>query len=177
MQHYRNHKINPIDVIVEYQFCFRLGNVIKYVLRHRYKGGRNDLMKAVWYLVHYLTGNSGLSSTIVKLVEDQPVPVCNDPAGYYTDNINDIVHDAVRRWGKVFYSKLCAENIREGLPTIVWNTMLFESGINHTKYASMAFDLLEKAFEQVDWDMVAATIEHEMERENERESEGPEQCD
>lgn len=61
-------KINPshyegkngmqsIDIIEEFNLDFNLGNVIKYVLRHRNKNGLEDLEKASWYLeraiVHY----------------------------------------------------------------------------------------------------------------------------
>lgn len=39
-----------IDVIEAFDLNFRLGNVVKYVLRERKKGGLDDLKKARWYL-------------------------------------------------------------------------------------------------------------------------------
>lgn len=48
--HYAKHKIQPWDVIAEYNLDFWLGNVVKYVLRHQDKGGVEDLEKALHYL-------------------------------------------------------------------------------------------------------------------------------
>lgn len=49
--------MQSIDIIEEFNLDFNLGNVIKYVLRHRNKNGLEDLEKASWYLeraiVHY----------------------------------------------------------------------------------------------------------------------------
>ena len=44
-----------IDVIEGYSLDYHLGNVIKYVLRHNYKGKPlQDLKKAQWYLNRYI---------------------------------------------------------------------------------------------------------------------------
>lgn len=49
--HYNVAGIEVIDVIEAYNLPYRLGNVIKYVLRADYKGRRvEDLKKALWYL-------------------------------------------------------------------------------------------------------------------------------
>jgi|PlaIllAssembly_1097288.scaffolds.fasta_scaffold2039781_1 hypothetical protein len=50
--HYTKHKVQPWDVIDEYQLNFWLGNVIKYILRHQDKNGIEDLRKALHYLQH-----------------------------------------------------------------------------------------------------------------------------
>ena len=43
--------IQPIDAIDSWELDFNLGNVIKYVARHKDKGKpREDLMKALYYL-------------------------------------------------------------------------------------------------------------------------------
>ena len=47
--HYQT-KIQPIDYIYENQLGFIEGNVIKYVSRHRYKNGAEDIKKAIHYL-------------------------------------------------------------------------------------------------------------------------------
>ena len=50
-KHYNNNGIETIDVIEAYNLNFRLGNVIKYVLRSDLKGNKiQDLEKALWYL-------------------------------------------------------------------------------------------------------------------------------
>ena len=49
-KHYNSHP-SGIEVIqITKHMNFPLGNVIKYVLRHEYKGGVQDLKKARWYL-------------------------------------------------------------------------------------------------------------------------------
>jgi hypothetical protein len=42
--------IQPIEFIVENDIPFREGNIIKYVCRHKKKGGKKDLEKALHYL-------------------------------------------------------------------------------------------------------------------------------
>jgi hypothetical protein len=48
--HYKRNGIEAVDVIEAFELNYRLGNVVKYVLRHVCKGGVNDLKKAQWYL-------------------------------------------------------------------------------------------------------------------------------
>ena len=43
-------KIQPVEFIVKNDIPFREGNIIKYVCRHRDKGGVDDLLKAQHYL-------------------------------------------------------------------------------------------------------------------------------
>lgn len=58
--HYETGKYECIDVMLEIfgvdvvrSFC--IGNVFKYVYRHRSKNGIEDLQKAKWYLDKYLS--------------------------------------------------------------------------------------------------------------------------
>lgn len=49
--HYRTHPSGIEAINVARRFNFNIGNAIKYVLRHRYKGRPiEDLSKAVWYV-------------------------------------------------------------------------------------------------------------------------------
>lgn len=51
--HYTYGKIESIDVIEA--FGFHLGNVFKYIARHKHKGQPlEDLKKAKWYLERYI---------------------------------------------------------------------------------------------------------------------------
>lgn len=43
-------KIQPVEFIVKNDIPFREANIIKYVCRHRDKGGVDDLLKAAHYL-------------------------------------------------------------------------------------------------------------------------------
>lgn len=42
--------IQPIDFIVKNELGYREGNVIKYVVRHGSKNGKEDIKKAIHYL-------------------------------------------------------------------------------------------------------------------------------
>lgn len=49
-RHYNAGKFEVIDVIEDWDLGFHLGNAVKYIARHPYKGGIEDLRKARWYL-------------------------------------------------------------------------------------------------------------------------------
>lgn len=51
--HYRNKAIEPIRYVMENKLGYCEGNVIKYVTRHREKGGAQDIKKAIQYL-HFI---------------------------------------------------------------------------------------------------------------------------
>ena len=48
--HYKNMAIQPLEYIVKNNLNFVEGNVIKYVTRHRFKNGLEDLKKARHYI-------------------------------------------------------------------------------------------------------------------------------
>ena len=48
--HYKNYKIQPIEFIIKNNIGFVEGNIIKYVLRFKEKGGAVDLEKAKHYI-------------------------------------------------------------------------------------------------------------------------------
>ena len=48
--HYKKYKIQPIEFIVKNNIGFVEGNIIKYVLRFKEKGGVQDLEKAKHYI-------------------------------------------------------------------------------------------------------------------------------
>lgn len=49
-KHYTSGSIQPIDFIEANNLNFNEGNVVKYVTRHKYKNGLEDLKKAKFYL-------------------------------------------------------------------------------------------------------------------------------
>lgn len=49
-EHYAQQGIEPIDYIEANKLNFSEGNVVKYVTRHRKKNGKEDLLKARWYI-------------------------------------------------------------------------------------------------------------------------------
>ena len=48
--HYRSLKIQPSKFVIENELLFPEGNVIKYICRHRFKNGKEDLEKAVHFI-------------------------------------------------------------------------------------------------------------------------------
>ena len=48
--HYKKMKIQPSKFVIENKLLFPEGNVIKYICRHQYKGGKQDLEKAIHFI-------------------------------------------------------------------------------------------------------------------------------
>ena len=48
--HYKKMKIQPSRFVIENELLFPEGNVIKYICRHRFKNGKEDLEKAVHFI-------------------------------------------------------------------------------------------------------------------------------
>ena len=48
--HYKKMKIQPSKFVIENKLLFPEGNVIKYICRHQYKGGKEDLLKAMHFI-------------------------------------------------------------------------------------------------------------------------------
>ena len=49
-KHYLNYKIQPSRFVVENRLLYPEGCVIKYILRHQDKGGKQDLLKAKHFI-------------------------------------------------------------------------------------------------------------------------------
>ena len=59
--HYKDAAIQPVEFIHKNKLGFCEGNVVKYISRHKEKGGINDLLKAKHYIdllidMEYLDG-------------------------------------------------------------------------------------------------------------------------
>jgi len=48
--HYKKMKIQPSKFVIENKLLFAEGNVIKYICRHPYKDGKQDLEKAKHFI-------------------------------------------------------------------------------------------------------------------------------
>ena len=48
--HYKKMKIQPSKFVIENELLFPEGNVIKYIWRHKYKNGKEDLEKAIHFI-------------------------------------------------------------------------------------------------------------------------------
>jgi len=49
-QHYQKFKIQPSKFVVENELLFPEGCAIKYICRHRFKGKKEDLLKAIHFI-------------------------------------------------------------------------------------------------------------------------------
>ncbi len=47
--HYKRYSIQPIEYIVANDLKFIEGNIIKYITRHKEKGGKEDIEKIIHY--------------------------------------------------------------------------------------------------------------------------------
>ena len=56
--HYRQMKIQPSEFVIENKLLFPEGNVIKYICRHPYKGGKEDLEKAKHFICLLYTSDA-----------------------------------------------------------------------------------------------------------------------
>ena len=68
--HYAKHKIQPWDIIDEYGLNFYAGNVLKYLLRYKDKGGVEDLRKAKHYLEKLIEVESKEAEMMKKELEE-----------------------------------------------------------------------------------------------------------
>ena len=48
--HYQNFKIQPSKFVIENKLLFPEGSAIKYICRHPYKAGKEDLLKAIHFI-------------------------------------------------------------------------------------------------------------------------------
>jgi hypothetical protein len=75
IEHYRKSNIQPLDVIVDWDLDFCLGNIIKYIGRAGKKKSaseQDDLQKALWYLVFEITKSTYIADNIVIAVSAIP---------------------------------------------------------------------------------------------------------
>lgn len=82
--HYARHAIQPWDIIEEYRLDFWLGNVIKYVLRHKPGETRLvDLQKAR----HYLDKRIAMEDAALRAAHPPLPPASLEPADHYWGNL------------------------------------------------------------------------------------------
>ena len=48
--HYKHFKIQPSEFVIENELLYPEGCVIKYIIRHRMKNGKEDLLKAKHFI-------------------------------------------------------------------------------------------------------------------------------
>ena len=53
--HYKKFKIQPSEFVIENELLYPEGCVIKYIIRHRMKNGKEDLLKAKHFIDMIIT--------------------------------------------------------------------------------------------------------------------------
>ena len=105
--HYQNFKIQPLDLILMCDWSFCKGNIVKYVLRRKFKGGLEDLSKARHYceIASEHDGQDSDSKTHKHIVD----VFCeiND----IDENIKDIINNVDNGFFKS--AKVCIEQLME----------------------------------------------------------------
>ena len=69
--HYRKMKIQPSKFVIENKLLFPEGNVIKYICRHKYKGGKEDLLKAIHFIEMIIERDYTLPDYMVPMTEEE----------------------------------------------------------------------------------------------------------
>ena len=67
--HYQKYKIQPSKFVIENELLYTLGCAIKYIIRHRDKGKKQDILKAIHFLEMILERDY---KEIEKIKEDKP---------------------------------------------------------------------------------------------------------
>lgn len=73
--HYKQFKIQPIEYITANELGYMDGNVIKYISRHRFKNGAEDVRKIIHYCELILELEYGCEDTMAKskVPSDKPM--------------------------------------------------------------------------------------------------------
>lgn len=66
--HYKDMAIQPVEYIHKNGLSFLEGNIVKYITRHKTKGGRADVEKALHYCELLLQLEYGVAEPIVIVV-------------------------------------------------------------------------------------------------------------
>lgn len=86
--HYKEYKMQPIELIVACKWDFIQGNIAKYLLRAKYKNGQEDIDKAVHYC------------ELGRTLQDDDECIDNTAIIHSFIRINGLNEDF---WSKVFY--------------------------------------------------------------------------
>ena len=68
--YYDKYAVSPIDLIDSYNLNFALGSAIKYVARSKEKNGVEDLIKAIWYILHDIGFTSEQCKEYTKKIQE-----------------------------------------------------------------------------------------------------------
>lgn len=99
--------IECIDYIISHKMNYMEGNIVKYVTRHRFKGGIDDLRKAEWYLKRLMKEEALHPAVEQKANDWPPVDECAKPLYLAEDMVaeDDARDRAEKEWDIKEYEK------------------------------------------------------------------------
>jgi len=69
--HYKKMKIQPSEFVHENKMLFAEGNIIKYICRHPYKDGKQDILKAIHYCEMIIERDYTLPDYMIPMTEEE----------------------------------------------------------------------------------------------------------
>ena len=69
--HYQNFKIQPSKFVIENKLLSPEGSAIKYICRHPYKAGKEDLLKAIHFIEMIIERDYTLPDYMVPMTEEE----------------------------------------------------------------------------------------------------------
>lgn len=102
-QRYNSNNVECWDFIAKYELDYFVATAIKYVWRHKYKGGKQDLEKAIEFLCKRISLNknyerpSDFSYTVPQVIDYQDMDITQMVILYYASRLHVVSPDAQKR--------------------------------------------------------------------------------
>lgn len=102
-QRYNANNVECWDFIAKYELDYFVATAIKYVWRHKYKGGKQDLEKAIEFLCKRISLNknyerpSDFSYTVPQVIDYQDMDITQMVILYYASRLHVVSPDAQKR--------------------------------------------------------------------------------
>lgn len=102
-QRYNANKVECWDFIAKYELDYFVATAIKYVWRHKYKGGKQDLEKALEFLYKRISLNknyerpSDFTYEVPQVIDYQDMDITQMVILYYASRLHVVSPDAQKR--------------------------------------------------------------------------------
>lgn len=102
-QRYNANNVECWDFIAKYELDYFVATAVKYVWRHKYKGGKQDLEKALEFLCKRISLNrtferpSGFTYEVPQVIDYQDMDITQMVILYYASRLHVVSPDAQKR--------------------------------------------------------------------------------
>lgn len=102
-QRYNANNVECWDFIAKYELDYFIATAVKYVWRHKYKGGKQDLEKAIEFLCKRISLNknyerpSGFTYTVPQVIDYQDMDITQMVILYYASRLHVVSPDAQKQ--------------------------------------------------------------------------------